>query len=238
MSYSLALEDRHKHSPITRYFHNFRYKKVVQYIRQAEKDLGRAPKVMDIGCSKGNVYFAIKEYCNLEYIGVELKEDMAAQGNENMKDEPNAKILNRDASELELYEQNKPDIVMALESFEHIPSGGVFRIIETVAKYDNLHLFMASVPVEVGPAIWIKNIGSALIGYGRHKEYSASDTFWSGLYQLDKVPRHDCRHKGFDWRWLAQTIRLHLWIVKVHKSPYDFVPSCLTPTILFVAKKD
>jgi hypothetical protein len=37
------------------------------------------------------------------------------------------------------------------------------------------------VPVEIGASIRLKNIGSALCGYGRHEEYTWAETFWAGL---------------------------------------------------------
>lgn len=90
------------------------------------------------------------------------------------------------------------DIIVALETFEHIPEHDVVRIVEAVAA-SKPRLFVCSVPVEVGPAIWLKNVGSLVTGYMRHKEYRWSETFWAGLYQLDRLPPHGTRACQLAW---------------------------------------
>lgn len=234
---SSGLEQRHNYNSITRYLHAHRFKHVLDYVDATAKNSGARPKSW-ISDAPGNVYFAIRERCDIEYVGVELNTDKAKAGNENFQNYPKAKIINQDAADPALLQSEKPDIITALESFEHIPPAAVAKIIETIATYKDLQLFLCSVPIEVEPSIWIKNTGSALMGYHRHKEYSWNETFWAGLYQLDKIPRHDLRHKGFDWRWLAQTIRLNMTMQTIHKSPMDWVPACLAPSIMFVAKPD
>lgn len=238
MPYAQALEERHRYNFITRFFHAMRFKRVVHYVRTMEKSLGRPPVVMDIGCGPGNVFFALNEAAHVRYVGVELNAAKVEKGNAALAGYENAIILNRDASVSGLFEEVEPDIVIALESFEHIPPASVEKIIDTVSGYQGLSLFICSVPVEIGPAIWIKNAGSALIGYKRHREYSWAETFWAGLYRLDKLPAHDLRHKGFDWRWLSNALRRKLKVVKVHTSPWDIIPAAFSPSILFVSVAD
>lgn len=233
-----ALNEKHRYNAITRYVHEARYRKVLNYLRSLQQSLGRPPVVMDIGCGAGRIYDLLKGYMDLSYTGIELNTVRVDEGNARLKDDPNASIHEIDARDPKIFDICEPDIIMALESFEHIPEASVVRIIENIAKNTTAQKMICSVPVEIGPAIWIKNIGSALIGYKRHTEYSWGETFWSGLYQLHKVPRHEDRHKGFDWRWLAQTIRHNMKITAIHTSPYDFVPAFLSPTIMFVAEPD
>ena len=73
------------------------------------------------------------------------------------------------------------------------------------------------------------------MGYDRHKEYTLKETFWSGLYQLDKLKPHTTEHKAFDWRWLKHNIRQHMIIKSINKSPFNIVPSALAPSICFTA---
>jgi hypothetical protein len=127
------------------------------------------------------------------------------------------------------------DIVVALETFEHIPEHDVVRIVEAVAAAMP-KLFVCSVPVEIGPAIWLKNVGSLVTGYMRHKEYSWPETFWAGLYQLDKLPPHATGHKGFDWRWLAQTIRHNMKIKETRMFPFGMLPAAVAFSVFMIAE--
>ena len=111
----------------------------------------------------------------------------------------------------------------------------VVRIVENIAR-QRPRLFVCSVPVEVGPIIWIKNVGSWLMGYLRHTEYRWHETLWAGLYQLDRLPPHGTGHKGFDWRWLAQTIRHNLRIVEFRRLPARLLPAGLSTSVFFVAR--
>ena len=102
-------------------------------------------------------------------------------------------------------------------------------------------IVMADLQVETDDSkaakIFIKNIGSALIGYKRYKEYEWRETFFASIYELDKVKRHDMGHIGFDWRWLAQTLRQNVTIVKKTSSPANFTPKFISPSIGFICVK-
>lgn len=239
MNIDSAFSHKHGFNAITSYLHSFRFKTVIRYMEKLEREIPSRPIViMDIGCGSGGFFEVLKDRFNVRFIGVEIQEKYVAQTREKYKDDPRVTIMQRDAAEAGLYEETNPDIVVALESMEHIPPDTVVEIIHRLKNIPSLRLFIASVPIEVGPSLWIKNIGSALMGYHRHKEYSWAQTFWAGFYKLDKLPRHNGRHMGFDWRWLAQTIRLNLTMVAVHTSPFDCIPTWLAPSILFVAKPD
>ena len=112
----------------------------------------------------------------------------------------------------------------------------VVRTIESISKSSFMYLYI-TVPNEVGPALFIKNIGSALMGYTRYKEYKWRETFFASIYELDKVERHGTRHIGFDWRWLAQTLRQNVTIVKKTSSPANFIPKFISPSIGFICVK-
>ena len=44
-------------------------------------------------------------------------------------------------------------------------------------------------------------------------------------------------HKGFDWRWFAQTLRQNVTIVKKISSPVDLIPKFISPSIGFICVK-
>jgi len=132
-------------------------------------------------------------------------------------------------------ETGTPDVVVALETFEHIPEHDVVRLIERIAALRPLFL-IASVPIEIGPSIWIKNVGSWLMRYPRYREYTWRETFHAGLYRLDKLPPHEVNHKGFDWRWLAQTIRHNMELRTMRALPLPFLPFAVSTSVFFVAR--
>lgn len=76
------------------------------------------------------------------------------------------------------------------------------------------------------------------MGYPRYKEYSWAETFSASLYNLDKVERHGTDHKGFDWRWLAHTLRQNCKIKKITTSPLQIIPRFLSPSIGFICEND
>jgi len=129
---------------------------------------------------------------------------------------------------------NFRDVIVALETFEHIDRPEVLTILAAIAKMAPRR-FICSVPVEVGPAVAFKNLASALIGYIRHRDYTWRDTFWASVYRLDKVPVHNRRHIGFDWRWLAYSVRLFLPAMRRHNLPFWFLPAALSNSVLLVA---
>jgi len=147
----------------------------------------------------------------------------------------NFKIIH-DSIENQFEKFTDADVIICLESFEHIPEWLVVRIIEAISKVSFMYLYV-TVPNEVGPAIFIKNIGSALMGYKRYKEYEWRETFYASIYELDKIKRHETGHIGFDWRWLAQTLRQNTTIVKKTSSPFDFIPKFISPSIGFICVK-
>lgn len=124
---------------------------------------------------------------------------------------------------------------MALETLEHIPEPTVFRLIEDV-RIMQPKLFICSVPVEIGPVIWVKNLGSLLMGYQKSRsQYTWKETFWAGLAKLDKLPPHATGHKSFDWRWLAQTIRYNMKIKEMRTFPFGLWPG-LSTSVFFIAE--
>jgi hypothetical protein len=118
---------------------------------------------------------------------------------------------------------------------EHIPEHEVVRLVERIAGA-RPKLFICSVPVELGPALWLKNIGAWLCRYPRYKEYAWAQTFWAGCYQLDKIPLHQTSHIGFDWRWLAQTIRHNMKIKELKRFPISWLPAAVSSSVFMVSE--
>jgi len=233
-SWQLKYEDNQNFNFITSYLHNYRYKNLLDLFKSIKTKDGDEINVTDIGCGVGKSYELLNANYKINYCGIEANKGFYDIANERYGDFKNFDIV-CDSIENQYCKFEQADIVIGLETFEHIPENLVVRVIEAIAK-SKVPLFYCTVPNELGPAILIKNIGSYIMGYSRHKEYSWRETFSSSMYDLDNVGLHGAGHKGFDWRWLAQTIRHNLQIEKITTSPFNFVPKFLSPSIGFIAK--
>lgn len=232
--YARQYNDILSHSFVTSWLHSFRYKHILSVVQEfALENPERKINIVEVGSADSKLYALLNDHFNIDYTGVELNEDFVKIANENHGHNPNFKVISGPAQE-HIHQIHNVDIVIALECLEHIPEGIVVRIVESIAKAKP-SLFVCSVPVEVGPAIWLKNIGSAATGYLRHKEYTWNETFWAGLYQLNKLPPHETGHKGFDWRWLAQTIRHNMNIKEMRKFPLNFMPAAFSTSVFFIS---
>lgn len=217
------------------YLHSFRYKNILALFKTISREAdGKPIKVVDIGCAHAKLFSLLNKSFNIDYTGIEINADVVEAARARYAGYSNFRVIHDSAANA-LVNLKHADIIVALETFEHIPEHDVVRIVEAVAAA-RPRLFVCSVPVEIGPAIWLKNIGSLVTGYMRHKEYRWSETFWAGLYQLDRLPPHDTGHKGFDWRWLAQTIRHNLKIKETRLFPFNILPAAVAFSVFMIAE--
>jgi hypothetical protein len=177
----------------------------------------------------------LNERYNISYVGIELDQTFAETAKSRFGSLSNFRIIN-DSIENHYAEFENVDFILSLETLEHIPEHIVVRLIEHIAAA-NPKYFVCSVPNEVGPIVWVKNLGSFLMGYTRHTEYKWIETLYAGLYQLDKVETHGTRHKGFDWRWLAQTIRHNRKITQTLSSPFRWLPKTFSVSVVFISRR-
>ena len=232
-----AYEKNQRFNAITRWLHSFRYRNILGIFTELSAQIPDRPiRVFELGAATGNLYALLDSRFRIDYLGVELDQKFYAAAVERHGARDNFRIRHGSAAEAALYvEAGQPDIVVALETCEHIPERDSFRVIEQVAALKPRR-FVCSVPVEVGPSIWIKNVGSALMGYKRHKSYPWADTFWAAFYMLDHLPPHRTGHRGFDWRWLAQSIRHFMRIREIRKNPFQWLPNMLAMSVMIVAE--
>lgn len=213
---------------ITRMFHKTRYRNLVKLVKKFDGPV----KIVDIGAGTARAFEALNDTFDIDYVGIEMREDFCIVANSRYENHSNYRMI-CDSVEHHYEEFYGADMIIALETMEHIPEHLVVRVIEAIANAKPTTCYI-TVPNEIGLAIAIKNVGSALIGYSRWKEYEWSETFWASLCHLDRVGLHGTDHKGFDWRWLAQTIRHNMKIIRITKSPFQWVPRSISPSIGFV----
>ncbi len=222
---------------ITKFLHSYRYSWILSIFKNLLEEVDNNQiTVVDVGCGTCKLFKILSESSlSINYIGIEPNDEFVETAIQRYDKWKNFQIIRGRAEEVIPNINQKIDIFTALESFEHIPEYIVPILLRDISAKQP-KVFACSVPVEVGPAIWIKNIGSKLMGYERYKEYKWSETFWAGLYQLDRVEPHGIGHKGFDWRWLKHNIRQTMKITSVRKSPFSFVPASLAPSICFTSE--
>jgi len=222
---------------ITKLLHRTRYRNLEKLLLKLSNENKNTVRIVDVGAGPAEVFnIASKLGVHFEYLGIELRQDFCDLASERYSRFNNFEII-CDSIENQFDKFDGADIVVGLESFEHIPESVVVKTVEAISKARFKYLYI-TVPNEVGPAILIKNVGSFLMGYKRYKEYQWRETFAASIYELDKVTRHGTKHIGFDWRWLAQTLRQNVKIVHTKTSPLQIIPKFVSPSIGFVCVHD
>ena len=222
---------------LTRWLHSRRYVLLLGIAKRLARETpGRPLRIADIGCGVAKVYGFLNERLAIEYVGIDHDPEFCRVAAERYGTNPNFRVLCASADDpVALAQVGQPDLVCALETLEHIPEPVGIRIVGSIAAL-RPRLFVASVPVEVGPAAWIKHLGSMTLGYRRHLHRRADEVFWAGLYQTHRLPPHQTGHSGWDWRWLGQTIRHYMRIREVRKAPLPFLPAGLSFSVIFLAE--
>lgn len=229
---------RQHFNSINRFLHGRRFRRIVAEAQRIAEP-GKALRVLEIGCAYGEAYAALDAALAIEYLGVDLEKGFIEEAERLYGHRSNFRAEHGRAKPFvtDTAPRSGPfDLVFALETLEHIPAPEVVDILEAVARMKP-RLFCASVPVEIGPSILVKNWGSALMGYMRHKDYSIADTIWSALYRIDKVPPHACGHRGFDWRWLLYSIHNTLGVSRVESLPFAMLPRALATNVFIVSER-
>jgi SAM-dependent methyltransferase len=232
-------EARLNFNAVTRYLHSFRFRNLLGVLAELSGQITNRPiEVLEVGCNTGRAYQAMHERFAINYRGVDISETAIAVARQRHKGRNNCRFELGDAADAQFAEAGSADIVIALETLEHIPEATVVRIVENVCLVVRPRLFVASVPIEIGPAIWVKSVGSKMMGYRRGSDYTWGYVFWAGLYNLNRVPTHGVRHVGFNWYWLEQTIRHNAKIRESRAMPFRWLPKWIAPSVMFIAEPD
>jgi 2-polyprenyl-3-methyl-5-hydroxy-6-metoxy-1,4-benzoquinol methylase len=232
-AFNPSYERNQSFNRLVAWLHSRRYRHVTDAVAPVAA-IGRPLQVLDIGCGLGKLYDVLGRSFPIEYTGVDPQSRYLNEANERYGKSPNFRSFCVSAADPVIFDRQY-DVVIALETMEHIEGPTVVRIIEKLAEA-NPRRFICSVPIEIGPSVLMKNVGSMLMGYSRHRTYTWKQTIAAGLYQLDKLPRHTISHLAFDWRWLAQTIRDHFRIVETRFFPFRFLPASVSTTAFFIAE--
>jgi SAM-dependent methyltransferase len=134
--------------------------------------------------------------------------------------------------------QGRFDLVACLETLEHVddPPGVLDTIVGLTRPGGSVQV---SVPVEVGPAVLVKQLGRWLAnrrgdyGYGR---YSWGDLLRAGvLWRTEGIERANLHsHKGFDYRRIRALLDERITVDRTHWSPVRFLGPIAASTVTWL----
>ena len=223
-------ETNQSFNPLVSYLHSIRYRHL---LRAFARFAGQPRiKVVDVGCAYAKSFDLLNRTCDIDYLGIDPTLEFVSLARQRYGHLDNFRIIQGGVQD-HLSELDGADVVLALETLEHIQEGTVFRFVEAIAKA-RPKLFICSVPNEIGPVLLVKNVGSFLCGYERHREYTWGETLRASTYALHRMPPHQFGHKSYDWRWLSATLRHHLTVEDIRSNPFGWLPSSLSLSVFFV----
>jgi len=226
---------------INRFLHSRRYGFVKNWLRD---HYGRKTvRILEIGVGYGRLFEELNDCLKIDYTGVELLEDFYIEANGRLGKFKNCRLLGGSILDSELQSRLEADydVVIALETFEHIQARDVSAALGYIRNRLRCSYFLSSVPVELGCTILIKNLGSMILHYGRYREYTFKETLNAALCRLHKVSPHGSEreypgHKGFDWRFYRYLLNQDFTILNQNNLPYQWLPANLSTNIMFVAQ--
>ncbi len=231
-----AYERVQRFNALTSWLHSRRYAHTLDVATRLARETPERPlRVAEVGCAVAKLYGLLSERFPVEYVGIDHDPEFCRVARARYGARPDFQVQCASAEdESAIARLGRPDLVCALEMIEHIPEAASIRMIAGIAAL-RPRAFVASVPIELGPGVWIKHVGGLMLGYHRHRKRRTAETFWAGLYQTHRLPPHGTGHTGWDWRWLYQTLRCFMDVREVRRSPAPFLPAGLNFSILFVA---
>ena len=219
---------------ITKYLHSNKYKHLIKYFNTLKKE---KIKILDIGCGTCNLYKKLNKLFNIEYTGIENEKIIYDLSLERYKKNLNFNIYNIDANKFFLEEKfsNNYDIIVCFDVLEHMSLNKANILLKNIKKKLLFEWLFINIPNEIGLAIFIKNVGSALMGYQRHKEYSFKETIYASFYKLNKL-QHNDNHKGFDWRNINSICKEIFDVHNITYFPPKILNVILSPSIFISCK--
>lgn len=227
---------RQNFNAITSFLHGQRYPFTLDVIDRIVPRNGPV-SILEIGCGTGHLLPELAKVREFRYTGFDINASYVADAENQFGNGENVSFFEADAltALTDLIKQGSAfDVVIALETFEHLGDHIVPRALDLVARLAPQKL-VVSVPVEFGPSIFMKNTGSALMGYMRHREYTWAETFWATIDRLDRVPPHGGGHKGFDWRTVAREISQRFETESISSLPSSWIPKAFATNVFITA---
>jgi len=239
MSYSERLLE--KGNTLTRVAHKSRFQAVLNALGNQNY-----PCALDYGCGDGWLLRSAYEQGFIQAgFGIDISPDMLAASQETLKDIPGFK-LGLPSETQTLISPQSLDLVFCTETLEHVPDPAT--ILDTVLPLCKPNAkIVISVPIEVGPSLFVKQTGRYLAnlkgGYG-YERYTPKELFSAAiLWDCKSFPSSHAQqssyraHKGFDYRDLEAVLNQKLTIEKKMFSPFPVLGNLFNSTVIWVGKK-
>ncbi|MFO7660688.1 MAG: class I SAM-dependent methyltransferase [Candidatus Cloacimonadaceae bacterium] len=237
----LQHEKNEQANPVNSFLHSRRYSFVREWLGQ---NYGKKPvRILEIGVGFGRLFAELNDHLNIYYTGIEFLDDFYVEAQQRLGKYENCRLLKGSILDSELQNQldNSYDVVIALETFEHISAREVAPALDFLRNKIKCSFFLSSVPVELGCTILIKNLGSMLLQYGRYKEYSLKETMNAALLRTHRISPHSADksypgHKGFDWRFYRYLLHQDFEILSSMNLPFRWLPAIFSTNVLIIAR--
>lgn len=237
MSYSQRLLQQG--NSLTRLAHRSRFNTVLNAISGIHYH-----QALDYGCGDGWLLkVAYQEGIIASGIGVDISSQMLAACQETFINTPQIEFYL--PSELSArIPPHSCDLIFCTETLEHVPDPE--QIIDQLLPFCQKQAkLVISVPIEVGPSLFAKQIGRYLAnlkgGYG-YETYSPKELFSAAvLWDVNNFPSTHSQqapyraHKGFDYRYLELLLSQKIKIEKRIFSPFPVLGNLLNSTVVWIA---
>jgi SAM-dependent methyltransferase len=213
----------------------------------------KGQQVLDYGCG-GGTYLALllnSPNAPARAVGAEVSGQLIASNRARFGRRPDLEFV--DVRSLRGPEFTGAfDALVCMEVLEH-----VLEPAACIAEFWRLlrprGLLLVSVPVETGAAVVIKQTVRWINGWRRIGNYPGTTAYsWSELVRAvwagsgarmerpvhvnaDGSEFHD--HKGFNWRWLREALRVRFDLESTHCSPVRWGPTFLASQVWFRARR-
>lgn len=213
----------------------------------------RPRRLLDLGCGDGTFLALLmaREHAPREAVGAEVAGSLVDECRRRLRSVPRVRFVRTD--ELDAPEHRGAyDCVTCMEVLEHVVD--VPHELERLATYLAAGgVLIASVPVETGPPLLLKQTARRIAGWRGIGDYPGMAPYrWRDLARgvfagsrphmprpLHRTPDgrefHD--HKGFNWRVVRREIARRFTLEAVHTSPITWLPPLCASQVWFVARK-
>lgn len=196
------------------------------WLRDTVRRLKMNPRaVMEIGCFDGRAVEFLPQI-PARYIGFDAGwEDALQLAARRWASQPHLEFRECLKADQMNLNGEKFDLVLALETLEHIPPQDLEPYLENVAaSLKPGGAFLVSVPNEIGPVFAAKHMLKVAF-IGNYETYSVREFIFATLGMVEKVQRRE--HKGFSYRRLIKTLERHFTVESTRGIPLGFLPPYL-----------
>ncbi len=187
-------------------------------------------RVLDLGCADGMLMMSLDHYAGFS-VGVDIYAPFLGWAR---RLSPGLRFMRACASALP-FDPHSFTKVFCLEVLEHVeePARAVAEIARVLEPGGAA---VVSVPIEVGPALLLKQAAAWLSGYRRDESYTWRQLARSALGRPPEHPREG-GHFGFDFRAVETMLREHMRIARRRFLPCPALGSLANVRVVYVGIK-